>query len=223
MLKQFLATAALASVLVTGAHAQQAEPAPAADEPSALTPPGETVESTDQNTAVEEPAGDAAMTEGGAADEGMAEEAAPGLPAGEGMAEEATTEEPTDATVDVDPAMPTTGGAAGEGVETGAWELEQGWSRVDLSAISTEELIGTDITDLEGETVATVDDVLVTTDGEVQNVAARFGGLLGLGTNLVLLEMSEIDVVMDADGAMTVRTNLSPEELEARPEFERDG
>ena len=97
--------------------------------------------------------------------------------------------------------------------------LEEGWSQVDVATISADMLIGTDIRTYDQETVATVEDVLMTADGKVENVVARFGGFLGFGENTVLLGMEEISVVKDADGNVVVLTNLTPDALKERPEY----
>ena len=100
-----------------------------------------------------------------------------------------------------------------------ALPLDEGWSQVDVATISADMLIGTDIRTYDQETVAAIEDVLMTADGKVESVVARFGGFLGFGENTVLLTMDEISVVKDADENVVVLTNLTPEALKDRPEY----
>jgi hypothetical protein len=100
--------------------------------------------------------------------------------------------------------------------------LEEGWSQVDMATVSADTLIGTDIRTYDQEDIAAVEDVLMTPDGQVESVVARFGGFLGFGENTVLLSMDEINVVQDADGNMAVLTDLTPEALKDRPEYEAE-
>jgi hypothetical protein len=122
-----------------------------------------------------------------------------------------TAEDPATATDPADPMM------AGD---RDGYPLDEGWERVDVAGLSADELIGEDIVHMDDETIATIDDILVTDTGEVESVVARFGGFLGFGADRVLLSMEEIDIIRDADDNVVVRSNLTPEEIEGRPEYE---
>jgi hypothetical protein len=98
--------------------------------------------------------------------------------------------------------------------------LAEGWSELDAATISVDRLIGTDIRTYHQETVAAVQDVVLSQDGEIERVVARFGGLLGFGETTVLLSMDEITVVEDPTGKVFVLTDLTPEVLEQRPVYE---
>ena len=63
-------------------------------------------------------------------------------------------------------------------------------------------------------------DVVLSQDGEIESVVARFGGLLGFGETTVLLAMDKITVVEDPDEKVLVLTDLTPEVLEQRPVYE---
>jgi hypothetical protein len=101
----------------------------------------------------------------------------------------------------------------------GAPALQEGWTAVDLATISADALIGTDIRTYDQDTVASVEDALMTPDGKVESVVARFGGFLGFGETTVLLAMDEITVVKDPDENVFVLTNLTPEALKERPQY----
>ena len=81
-----------------------------------------------------------------------------------------------------------------------------GLEPVDLATISPDTLIGADIRTYDQETVASVEDVLMTADGKVENVVARFGGFLGFGETTVLLTPDEIAVV-DGRGRERLRAD----------------
>jgi hypothetical protein len=95
--------------------------------------------------------------------------------------------------------------------------LAEGWSRLDAATISVDTLIGTEIRTYDQETIAAVQDVVLSPDGTIEGVVARFGGVLGFGENTVLLSMEEITVVEDPDERVFVLTDLTPELLGQRP------
>jgi hypothetical protein len=103
--------------------------------------------------------------------------------------------------------------------EREGYPLDQGWQRVDMAGLSADDLVGEDIVDMDGETIASIDEVLLDQAGETMLVA-QFGGFLGFGSDRVLMSMSDVDVVRDANDRLIVRTNITPEALEARPAYE---
>lgn len=225
MLKTLLTTTALGAVLATGAFAQETQPAPETDtapvieneapateiDPAVEPAEGEVTEGETLEEAPAEIVEDDAMPE--IEDDAMTGEAGDDAVVPEAGAEETMTGDATDDAVEPD--------AMGASADREGWELEEGYERVDLATLSAETLIGSNIQNMEDETVATVDDVLMALDGTaVESIAASFGGFLGFGTNTVLLTLEEVDIVQDADGNVIVRTNLTPELLEGRPEYE---
>ena len=88
--------------------------------------------------------------------------------------------------------------------------------------ISADALIGATIQTMDGENIASVEDVLVSADGAVEHVVAQFGGFLGFGSNKVLLTMDEIEVMQDEAGGFVVQTALTPESLEGRPDYQAE-
>ena len=86
--------------------------------------------------------------------------------------------------------------------------------------VSADDLMGATIQTTNGENIATVDDVVVSADGVVEHVVAQFGGFLGFGSNKVLLEMDEVEIMKDEAGNLVVQTALTPDSLEGRPEYQ---
>lgn len=183
MLKHILATSALATLLATGLHAQNAPAPDPATDPAA--PVLEGAESDATTMPVEE-----GVT---TPPEVVEDQAAPGALETETAVPGADALEPTDPTE---------------------------WGPIDLATVSSEDLIGTDIVNFEDETIASIEDVIVTADGQVESLVARFGGFLGFGADRVLLTMDEIEVMQDADQEVLVRTSLTPESIETRPPYE---
>lgn len=130
--------------------------------------------------------------------------------------EDLVTEDPAAETDPADPMVADTDPM----MEREGYPLDEGWERVDVTGLSADELIGEDIVNMDDETIATIDDILVTDTGEVESIVARFGGFLGFGADRVLLTMDEIDVIRDENDNLVVRSNLTPEEIEGRPEYE---
>ncbi len=100
------------------------------------------------------------------------------------------------------------------------WDLNEGQTRVDVTTVSADALIGARVETLAGDKVADVKDVILSDDGKVENIAAGFGGFLGFGTDEVLLTLDEVDFVQDQNDTLIVRTNLTPEALKGRPVYE---
>ena len=207
MLKTLLAGTAIATLVTLGVHAQEA---PADTE---TTPPAaiDNQAPTSEDPIVPETADDSGATTAPDAmsPDTMAEEPtlAPDAASPDTMAQEPAPDAAVPDTMAQDPA----------GIDTPP--MQEGWTPVDLATISADTLIGSDITTYDQETVASVEDVLLTPDGSVENVVARFGGFLGFGETTVLLTLDEITVVRDADENVFVLTNLTPEGLKDRPEY----
>jgi hypothetical protein len=246
MLKTLFATTALASVIAWGAQAQsQTEPeteppvnqmAPAADEDAGAAPMEADTADTEMAPADAGTDTEMAQPEAPAAPEADTEMAQPEAPAApEADTDMAQPETPPEPDTDVaqpetapatgtdtemaEPEAPATAEPATEMAEPATPPLDEGWSQVDVATISADTLIGTDIRTYDQETVASVEDVMMTADGMVEGVVARFGGFLGFGENTVLLNMDEVSVVQDADGNVVVLTNLTPDALKDRPEY----
>lgn len=95
----------------------------------------------------------------------------------------------------------------------------EGLTAIDAGTVSADNLIGATITNPAGETLASVDDALMTPDGKLEGIVAKFGGFLGFGSNTVLLEPTELQFFHDAGGNLVVHTMLTPASLEGRPDY----
>lgn len=222
MIQRLFATTAVATLLATGVYAQTepaVEPGGVADTTmqdgmddagttgEAVTPPA--AGSTAQDGAATD---DPAMAQDQVTDPTMQDPA---------VAEDAGSVPPPATTAQDEPM----GGAAtgtDSLAEGGATGMDGDWAPVDISTISTDQLMGADIVTPNNETIATIEDVLISDSGQVENVVARFGGFLGFGSNRVLLTIDEIQVMQDANDALLVQSNIAPEAIEGRPEYDEE-
>jgi hypothetical protein len=103
---------------------------------------------------------------------------------------------------------------------TGDWVIDEGWHPVEIGTISADQLIGANVRNHDGETIAAVDDLILSPDGNAESIAATFGGFLGFGSDAVLLEIDEVEVMQNDAGGLALRTALTPESLEGRVPYE---
>ena len=196
MLRTLPAGTALASLVAFGVQAQDTPPAPE------TTPPA-VMENQLPSASSEEPA-------------------APIVPE---LAADADTTPPADVTpesaADADAAPAADAAPEADVVEAPApaGALPEGWTQVDVATLSPDTLIGVDIRSYDGTTIAAVEDVLMSAEGKIDDVVARFGGFLGFGETRVLLAPEEVSAATDADGNVAVLTGVTADELKSRPEY----
>ena len=85
---------------------------------------------------------------------------------------------------------------------------------------SADDLIGQEIVDGEGTKVGDVSDLLIGSDGSIQNVLVDVGGFLGIGTRTVALDLSQVQMAQ-GDGEDLV-VNMTKEQVEALPAVEQN-
>jgi hypothetical protein len=102
----------------------------------------------------------------------------------------------------------------------GSRSLAGAATEVDVTTLSVDDLVGTSIQTADEQDVATVKDVILGSEGHAEHIVAEFGGLLGFGARTVLLTMEDIHVVKDPNDNLVVRTELTPEAIESRPDYE---
>lgn len=88
------------------------------------------------------------------------------------------------------------------------------------ATVMADDVIGADLVDFEGNSIATVDDVVMDTTGEIESVLVDVGGFLGFGARTVAIPLADITIDTDADGDTVLRTALSSDDLENLPEYE---
>ncbi len=87
------------------------------------------------------------------------------------------------------------------------------------NTVLASDLLGARLYNAADETVGTVDDVIVSTEGMVEGVVIGVGGFLGIGKKQVAVEMDQISVQADASGNPRLLLDSTREALEAAPDF----
>jgi PRC-barrel domain len=82
-------------------------------------------------------------------------------------------------------------------------------------------LVGTSVTNREGETIGEVTDLIIRGGSELTGIVVSVGGFLGIGERLVVLDPSGIAFTADGDN-LTAATDARREALEVAPEFKPD-
>ena len=196
MLRILPAGTALASLMAFGVQAQDTPPAPE------TTPPA-MMENQLPSATSEEPA--APIVPESTVDAGATP---PADPAPDSAAD-AGAAPPADAAPEADVVeAPAPAGA-----------LPEGWMQADIATLSPDTLIGIDVRSYDDTTIAAVDDVLISAEGKIDDVVARFGGFLGFGETRVLLAPEEVTAATDADGNVAVLTSVTADDLKSRPEY----
>jgi sporulation protein YlmC with PRC-barrel domain len=90
------------------------------------------------------------------------------------------------------------------------------------TALTAEDLEGVALFDATDERVGEISDIVLTDDGQVEQVIVDVGGFLGLGEKPVAVAFEEIEISRDQAGdtdALEATTSLTIEEFEAMKEW----
>ena len=82
------------------------------------------------------------------------------------------------------------------------------------------DVIGADVVNAEGETVADIVDLVKKTGEEPIYAVLSVGGFLGIGDKKVVVELVELDVTPDGQ---IVMANASEEQLKNMPAYDQEG
>jgi hypothetical protein len=94
----------------------------------------------------------------------------------------------------------------------------EGYTQVEPRAVSVDDLKGANVYDANHENVASIDEVLISPDGNVERVLLDVGGWLGMGARTVAIDMDKLEVHRGRDGDVRVYVNMTEEELRQLPE-----
>ncbi len=81
------------------------------------------------------------------------------------------------------------------------------------------KLIGMTVYNKANEKVGEINDLIFSSDGKIADAIIGVGGFLGMGEKLVGVAFSDLQLVRDADGVMSVTINSTKEMLEGAPTF----
>jgi uncharacterized protein YrrD len=95
-----------------------------------------------------------------------------------------------------------------------------GMLATDEDSLLVDTMIGADVYTPDDENVGSIDDVVITVDGEVEGVVIGVGGWLGVGQRDVLVSLEHLSLDT-RDGEFRLVIHATQEQLEAQPEFRR--
>jgi len=126
----------------------------------------------------------------------------------------ADTTEPMD-TASTDP------GVENQTAAPGRTEVPDGYVVLEADERSADRLMGADVYGREGDSIATVDDLIMGDTGEVTHAVMDVGGFLGLGSHTIALEIDDLDILWsDENDDVRVQVTMTQEEMESLPEYE---
>lgn len=96
-----------------------------------------------------------------------------------------------------------------------------GQTYLTYAALNARDITGAEVTGADGERVATVDDVILDENGNVEQLVLSSGGLLGLGDDQVTVEFAEVTISMDPanENEPRIMTALSENAIDTMAEY----
>ncbi|WP_022704990.1 PRC-barrel domain-containing protein [Pseudorhodobacter ferrugineus] len=95
-----------------------------------------------------------------------------------------------------------------------------GYVLVPAAEITSEALTGANVYDSTDKDIGEVSNLILSTDGKIDGVIVDVGGFLGMGEKPVMVKMSELNVLRNADGSdLRVYVTATKEALEAMPTY----
>ena len=87
---------------------------------------------------------------------------------------------------------------------------------------SAENLVGREVVDGQGNEIGQISDLLIGSDGSIQNVLVDVGGFLGIGMRTVALDLNQVQLTKnDADKSGNLVISMTKQQVEALPTVEQ--
>jgi len=99
-------------------------------------------------------------------------------------------------------------------------ELRKDITVVDRTTIKAEDIIGARVYSADKSDLGEIDEVLLTTDGQIQAFIVDVGGFIGIGEKPVALEAAQLEIMSDTDGEMEIHTSFTEEQLKGMPTYD---
>lgn len=182
---------------------------------------------TTDTTADTTAATDATAADAAAADAAATDEAAAADASADAANADATADTNTDANASTEPApdadAAAAADAAGDATTTapGAVTLPEGYVAVERETLTAEMLTGANVRDTADNSIAEISDLVLTGEGQVTDVVLDVGGFLGIGAKAVAIPMDRLTVAQGSGGDLAIWVDMTKEELEALPEYEK--
>ncbi|MDF2097421.1 PRC-barrel domain-containing protein [Aquibaculum arenosum] len=87
-----------------------------------------------------------------------------------------------------------------------------------VEGVPAEDIVGGHLVNQDGERIATINDLLIDSDGEPQGLLVGFGGFLGFMEKEVAVGFDRVEFTQNEDEEYP--SDLTEEEIEAMPEYE---
>lgn len=164
---------------------------------------------------------DPAATDGAAMDTAATDTTGQGTATDEAVEESVTADGTVGTGNATDTVMPTDGASTETAMAPadGNMVLPEGYVEVDRATLTTEQLTGADVRDASDASIAEVQDLVLTAEGQVTDVVLDVGGFLGMGAKRVAIPMDSLTVAQADGGALRLWVNMTKEQLEALPEY----
>lgn len=91
------------------------------------------------------------------------------------------------------------------------------------SELSASNLIGAEVLGVDGEKIATVDDLLINASGNVDSVIFRSGDILDIVGTKGALAFDRLDLKMNAEGEPRFTIGMTEDAIQSVAEFEQEG
>ncbi|MEM5501085.1 PRC-barrel domain-containing protein [Ahrensia kielensis] len=133
---------------------------------------------------------------------------------------EAGTDTMTEPAMESEEAMPATDMDTAPTTDMAATSTEKFFVYEAANQMTSDDLIGSDIKNTAGESLGDVEQIIVSTEGDLAGIIVGVGGFLGIGEKSVAINFDAITFETDPDSGDTLLVlNSTKEELEAAPEF----
>ena len=105
-----------------------------------------------------------------------------------------------------------------------AWERpaieRDGYQNIEATDLTAEDMEGAALYGADDDSIGEVEDLIVTTDGQIEQAIVDVGGFLGLGEHRIAIDFDELQVVRSDDGSdLRVYVSATKEQLEAREPY----
>jgi sporulation protein YlmC with PRC-barrel domain len=87
------------------------------------------------------------------------------------------------------------------------------------TSLSGKDLLGEDVTGVNGENIARIDDIVIDANGAAETVVFQSGGVFGLGGKRGALDYNAVDIAVAGDNEPAVRVSLTEEGIQSVAEY----
>jgi hypothetical protein len=96
-----------------------------------------------------------------------------------------------------------------------------GYTTANYDELTTEDLEGATVYDIQDQNIGDIEELIVSTDGKIEQAIIDVGGFLGIGEHRVALSFDEMQVMTNAKNSdVRVYVDQSRESLEQMPEYD---